>query len=136
MTKFRKLLDLERYTPDPNSELHPQLPHSTASSPQLPEKVLIAPRRKPVAQLPSSLNPAPPVQARPKQISAQAYRLAPIARSPAVSPAQVAVTVEIAPEILQQAQQILSRSEEASLSTLVESLLVEWVEAQREADAH
>lgn len=132
MTKFRKLLDLEPYTPDPdpNGELHPQLPRSTSSHPQIPEKVLIAPRRKPMAQNPSAPDPASTLQARPKKISAQAYRLAPVSRQKVLDPDQVSVTVEIAPKILQQAEQILSQSEGGALSTLVGSLLEEWIKAQ------
>lgn len=135
MTKFRKLLDQERSDPDPNSsspELQPQLPRSQSSSPQIPEKVLIAPRRKPAAQLPSSLDPDARIRARPKKISAQAYRLAPVYRQKTLDPERVSVTLEIADGILQQTREILARSEEGSVSALMESLLSEWIKAQEE----
>ncbi len=135
MTKFRKLLDQEPLEADPGSsgtELQPQLPRSHSSSPQIPEKVLIAPRRKSLAQSLGPPDPAPRLSSRPKQISAQAYRLAPVYRQQAIDPERVSVTLEVNATILQQTQQILACSEGGSLSALMESLLSEWIQAQED----
>lgn len=130
MTKFRKLL--ETSPASETSSVQARLPRSHTSQPRIPEKVLIRPRRKFADQNRAMPDPTAPVHPRPKKISAQAYRLAPVYRPRSQDMEQETVTVEISAEILKQAQAILENAEAGSLSTLIDVLLSEWIRAQEQ----